>query len=145
MVLLRVGKSCSRNMNNFSGGSMTGLVLLYMGAVLPAFWGFAHLFPTKSVVKGFGEISTDNKRIIAMEWIVEGVSLIYIGLVIAAATFTDPANEVSQAVYGLSIISLLVLAAVSLFTGFRIDFLPFKLCPVVFSVSAVLIFIGGFL
>lgn len=124
---------------------MTGRILLFIGSGLPAFWGFAHLFPTKSVVKGFGEITTDNKLIITMEWIVEGVSLIFIGLVTAAATFIDPTNEVSQAVYGLSIICLLFLTTVSLFTGFRVNFLPFKLCPVIFSVSAVLIFIGGFL
>jgi len=67
-----------------------------MGAVVPALWGFAHLFPTKSVINGFGEITTDNKRIITMEWLVEGVSLIFIGLVTAAATFIDPTNEVSH-------------------------------------------------
>ena len=58
---------------------MVNIVLLYVGAGLTAIWGIAHLFPTSSVVKGFGEISADNKNIITMEWIVEGVSLIFIG------------------------------------------------------------------
>jgi len=42
-------------------------VLLMIGAVLTALRGIAHLFPTTSVVAGFGEISTDNRLIITME------------------------------------------------------------------------------
>ena len=48
---------------------MPNAVLLYIGAILSFLWGVAHLFPTANVVKGFGEISKDNKNIIAMEWI----------------------------------------------------------------------------
>jgi len=114
-----------------------------VGAALTAFWGIAHLFPTKSVVKGFGDISTDNKRVITMEWIVEGVSLIFIGVLVAVVTGIDPVSVVSKAVYILSAIGLLALAVVSLFTGFKINFTPYKLCPFIFTVSAVLIFIGG--
>jgi len=39
-------------------------VLLYSGSAFIFFWGVAHLFPTRSVVSGFGGISIDNKRII---------------------------------------------------------------------------------
>ena len=35
---------------------MKDLVLLYLGSGLTVIWGVAHLFPTKSVVQGFGEI-----------------------------------------------------------------------------------------
>lgn len=119
------------------------IVLLYIGGALTCLWGIAHLFPTKSIVKGFGGISIDNKRIITMEWIVEGVALIFIGLLIAVVTFLDPFGMVSRAVYALSIICLIALAFVSLFTGFRINFLPFRLCPFIFSASAILIYLGG--
>ena len=122
---------------------MADLVFLYLGAALVALWGIAHLFPTKSVVEGFGDISTDNKRIITMEWIVEGVSLFFMGLLVATVTFIDPLSVVSRAVYILSILGLLVLATVSLFTGFKVNLFPYKLCPFMFTVSAVLIFIGG--
>ena len=108
-------------------------------------WGVAHLFPTGSVVKGFGSISTDNQHIIRMEWIVEGVSLIFIGTLIATVTFIDPLAAVSKAVFMLSAIGLFVLAIVSLFTGFKVNFLPYKLCPFIFTVSALLILIGGVL
>jgi hypothetical protein len=124
---------------------MINLIMLYIGAALTALWGIAHLFPTGSVVKGFGAISTDNQNIITMEWIVEGVSLIFIGALIAFVTFIDPLVTVSKAVFMLSAIGLFVLAAVSLFTGFKVNFLPFKLCPFIFSASALLILAGGFI
>ncbi len=124
---------------------MIQLVLLYVGAGLTSFWGIAHLFPTKSVVEGFGEITLDNRRIITMEWIVEGVSLIFMGLLVGAVTFIDPLSAVSKVVYGLSIVGLVALAIVSVFTGFKVNFIPFKLCPFIFTGSAALIFVGGLL
>lgn len=124
---------------------MINLVLLYIGAALTALWGVAHLFPTSSVVKGFGTISADNKNIITMEWIVEGVSLIFIGALVALVTFINPVDSVSTAVYVLAAIGLIVLALVSLFTGFKVKFLPFRLCPFIFTASAILILFGGLL
>ena len=122
---------------------MMDLILLYIGSCLTVIWGVAHLFPTKSVVRGFGEISIDNKRILTMEWITEGLTLIFIGVVVAAVTVIDPSNVVSNAVYLISVIMLLVMALLSLFTGFKVRFLPFKLCPFIFTFSAVVILIGG--
>ena len=122
---------------------MKDLVLLYLGSGLTVIWGVAHLFPTKSVVREFGEISIDNKRIITMEWITEGLALIFIGVLVTVVTVIDPSNVVSTAVYLISAIMLLVMALLSLFTGFKVSFLPFKLCPFIFTASAVLIMIGG--
>ena len=68
---------------------MVNHILLYLGAFFTFVWGVSHLFPTKSVVAGFGQISQDNKRIITMEWIIEGVSLIFIGLLVAVVTWLD--------------------------------------------------------
>ena len=122
---------------------MMDLVMLYLGAALTALWGTAHLFPTRSVVKGFGTISVDSQRIITMEWIIEGVSLIFIGALVASVTFIDPISTVSKAVFLLSATGLVVLASVSLFTGFKVNFLPYKLCPFIFTASALLILVGG--
>ena len=119
------------------------LILLYLGSGLTVIWGVAHLFPTKSVVQGFGEISIDNKRIMTMEWITEGLALIFIGVLVATVTVIDPSNVVSTAVYFVSVVMLLAMALLSLFTGFKVSFLPFKLCPFIFTASAVLIMIGG--
>jgi uncharacterized membrane protein YeiH len=94
-------------------------------------------------VKGFGEISIDNKRIITMEWIIEGVALIFLGLIVAIVTFTDPLSYISKTVFLLDAICLIVFAVISIFTGYRINFIPFKLCPFIFILSAFLILIGG--
>ena len=124
---------------------MNSLVLLYAGAGLTTLWGIAHLMPTKSIVEGFGDISEDNRRIITMEWIVEGVALILIGSLVAAVSVIDPTSAVAKAVYLICSIGLLVLAAVSLFTGFRVRFFPFRLCPFIFILSSILIIVGGLL
>jgi hypothetical protein len=34
------------------------------------------------------------------------------------------------------------MAIVSVFTGFKIHFLPFRLCPLIFTLSAILISVG---
>lgn len=121
---------------------MVNQVLLYAGSALVFIWGVSHLFPTKSVVRGFGDISLDNKRIITMEWIVEGVCLMFIGLVVSCVTYIDYAAAVSKAVYWLSFAMLNALSIISLKTGFKISFLPFKLCPILFTGASVLILLG---
>lgn len=121
---------------------MHNQILLYIGAAITFFWGVAHLFPTASVVKGFGEISTDNKNIITMEWIIEGIALIFIGLIVGGVTFISELNNTSNFVYASSSAVLILLAVVSFFTGFKVNFFPFKLCPFLFTLSAVLIFFG---
>jgi hypothetical protein len=80
-----------------------------------------------------------------MEWIIEGVALIYIGSVNAIVTAIDHTNSISLVIYLSSVVVLIVLAVVSLLTGFKINFLPFRLCPVIFTASAVLISLGGLL
>lgn len=78
-----------------------------------------------------------------MEWIVEGVAMIFIGLLVAAVASIDPESIISKVVYSISIIELVALAIVSVFTGYKINFLPFKLCPFIFIGSAAMIFAGG--
>jgi hypothetical protein len=124
---------------------MLNEVFLYAASVLTALWGIAHLMPTKSVVRGFGELSPDNEHIITMEWILEGVALILIGVLVATVTAVDSTSTVSRSVYVISATGLLVFAVVSFFTGFRVKFLPFRLCPFIFTASSALILFGGFL
>jgi hypothetical protein len=122
---------------------MINQVLLSIASVLTAIWGIAHLFATRGVVQGFGSISQDNTRIITMEWIVEGVALISIAAFVGVVTIIDPHSIAATGVYLVSAISLVVLASVSLFTGFKVHFLPYRLCPFIFGLSAALIVWGG--
>ena len=124
---------------------MVEQILLYLGATLPILWGVAHLFPTRAVVKGFGEISVDNQRIITMEWIVEGVSLIFVGVIVATVTAIDAAAAIARAIYWICFVMLNALSVVSLMTGFKVHLVPFKLCPVIFTTSSILILLGAYL
>ncbi len=124
---------------------MSNHILLYVGSALPLLWGIAHLFPTGSVVEGFGDISLENKRIIMMEWIIEGVALIFIGFLVASVTHLDYTSSISRTIYWLSFAMLNTLSLVSVFTGFRVGFLPFKLCPFIFTTSSILIILGAYL
>ena len=124
---------------------MINQVLLYIASLFLVFWGIAHLFPTKSVVKEFGDISIDNKRIITMEWIIEGIALIFIGVIVASVTYIDHAHVISKTVYRISFLMLSALTVISLFTGARINFLPYKLCPVIFMTASILIILGCYI
>jgi hypothetical protein len=121
---------------------MDSVILSFIGSALTILWGIGHLFPTKNVVKGFGDITEDNKNILVMEWVNEGATLLFIGVLVITVSLVDPLSEVSGYVYILSAIMLIALAVISLFTGFKVNFLPYKLCPVIFTSSAVLIFLG---
>jgi hypothetical protein len=97
------------------------------------------------VFAGFGDLAINNRRIITMEWIVAGVAPISTAAFVAAATAIQPEATVSSAVYAVATGTLIVLAVVSLFTGFKIAFLPFRLCPFIFGTSAALIASGAWL
>lgn len=125
---------------------MANIILILIGAILTTLWGISHLIPTKNVVKDFVDITQDNKYIITMEWIIEGMSLIFIGLLVILITFLGGVgNVVTIYVNIISSIMLFALAMLSLLTGFKVNFIVFKLCPVIFTISGVLILLGCFL
>ena len=120
-------------------------ILLYLAAGLCAFWGTAHIAATKPALSGFGDLTKDNRRILVMEWIVEGVALIFIGLLIAVLTYLDPGHSISKAIFWLIFCTLNTLSIISLFTGFKVNFFMYKLCPLIFTGSSLLILFGGIL
>lgn len=123
---------------------MLNIYLLYIGSVITILWGIGHLFPTKSIVRGFGEIGEDNRKIITMEWIAEGLTLFFIGALVLILSLTyGTGNPAAVLAYRLCAIMLLVLAVLSLFTGARTSVLPMKLCPAVKTAAAILIIIGS--
>ncbi|MFC2129168.1 hypothetical protein ACFLQX_00135 [Bacteroidota bacterium] len=116
--------------------------LLYISGILTLLWGIAHLFPTSGIVRDFGNISSDNMLIITMEWIAEGLTMIFLGVLVIIVTRTDCESKLAKNIYILTVVMLFSMAVLSLFTGFGVDFLPFKICPIIFSISAIFIIIG---
>jgi len=125
---------------------MIGAILLYVGSMVIALWGIAHIIPTRSVVNGFGPISADNRRIITMEWAAEGLALCFIGLLVAAVTLWGGApNAASLVVYRASALMLLVMAIWTAATGANTAIIPIKICPFVKTAVAALFILGSIL
>jgi hypothetical protein len=125
---------------------MMGNLLLYIGSAVIIVWGIAHIVPTRSVVNGFGSILPDNRRIITMEWVAEGLTLCFIGLLVLLITLLAQAESLaSDIVYRVSGIMLLVMAGWTLATGARTLIIPIRICPVVKTIVATLFIVGSFL
>ncbi len=120
-------------------GNKMNDTLIYIGSAIIILWGIAHLVPTKNIVKGFGAISGDNKKVLAMEVIAEGLTLIFLGvlplLVTALGNFQGTAEHI---VYIASAVMLLVMALLTLLTGARTPVIWYKICPAVKTVVAIL-------
>ena len=125
---------------------MANDILLYIGSGIIIFWGIAHIIPTKSIVGGFEAISEDNKKIITMESIAEGLTLCFIGvLVLLVTVFAGSQSQAAFIVYLACAVMLLIMAILTLLTGARTSILPYKICPVVKTVVAVLFLLGSLL
>ena len=123
---------------------MANEILLYIGAGLITAWGIAHLVPTRAIVNGFGDISEDNKKILTMELIAEGLTLCFIGiLVILVTSLADPQSQAAIITYMSSAVMLLIMAFLTLMTGARTPGIPYKICPLVKTIVAVLITFGA--
>ncbi len=113
-------------------------VFIYFGSLLLVVWGIAHIVPTMAVVRGFGPISDDNKKIITMEWVAEGMILCFIGSLATLLTMrvglSDPTAVLALQACG---IMSLVMAVWTLLTGSRTKNIPIKICPIVKTVAAI--------
>lgn len=125
---------------------MINEIMLYIGSIVIIIWGISHIIPTKSVVNGFGSISEDNKRIITMEWVGEGLALSFIGSLVLLITLLGYSqNIVSDIVYRGSSLMLIIMAGWTLATGARTSIIPIKICPIIKTATAILFFLGSIL
>ena len=123
-----------------------GSILLYIAAAILIVWGVAHIVPTRNVVAGFGPLSEDNRINITMEWVAEGLALVFVGLLVLLVTITagpdDPvASLVVWAVAGFCI----VVGAWTFIIGRRSSIAPIRLCPLVLACVVILLILGNLL
>lgn len=116
--------------------------LLLIAASICGLWGLGHIVPTRGVVGGFGELSRDNRRILVMEWLAEGLTLVFLGVLIGAVALWGDGGTTSRLVLRLGAGMLLALAALSAATGARTAILPMRLCPLIKSAAATLVLIA---
>jgi hypothetical protein len=79
-----------------------------------------------------------------MEWIAEGLTLCFIGLLVLLVTlFAGPQNLVSVLVYKVAAWMLVVMAGLTFLTGAKTSITAVKWCPLVKSIVAILFFLGS--
>jgi hypothetical protein len=120
-------------------------VLIYIGSAIIILWGIAHLIPAKNIVKGFGDISADNKKVLAMEILAEGLTLIFLGVLPLLITLANAGDSDAAIVYLTCALMLLAMALLTLLTGARTSVIWYKICPAVKTAAAVLFVLGSVL
>ncbi|MBP7547278.1 MAG: hypothetical protein KA754_04955 [Corallincola sp.] len=104
--------------------------LAYLGSFLLIIWSIIHLVPTRAVLREFGPLDSDNSRQVIMGWLVEGLTLMFVGvMVLLLLIFKEPDNGATFMVIRIVSAYLLILAFVSYLVGNRTNLLPLKASP----------------
>ncbi len=121
-------------------------ILAYVASTLVSLWGVAHAIPTNQVLAGFEPITLHNRRVVLQEWLAEAFTMWSIAAVVVCVTVVGGAGaDASQWVYRATAALLLALAVLTALTGARTPVIWFKICPVLLTVSAVLLLIASVL
>ena len=122
---------------------MTAQVLVYTGSALLALWGAAHLIPTRAVVRGFGEISRDNALVLTMEWVAEGLTHLFVALLVVLVTaFAGVDASGSLVVYRAAAGFLVAIAILTAATGARTPVVWYRVCPFLLT-GVALLYVAG--
>ena len=115
-------------------------LLAYVASAILIAWGSAHLAPTRTVAASFGAISADNRRILVMEWMAEGITHIALGVLVILATAIEGAGDATtKLIYIVSAAVLLTLAGLTAVTGSRTQVIWFRVCPFVLTAAGALL------
>ncbi len=121
-------------------------ILIYIGAAIIILWGIAHVIPIKYIVNGFGVITPDNTKILFMEYIAEGMTLIFLGLLpLLVVVLGDPQSATAHIVFIASAVMLLAMALLTQLTGARTLIVWYTICPVIKTIAAILFILGSVL
>jgi len=118
-------------------------ILIYIGSGIIFVWGLAHLFPTKKIVAGYSELTKDNRLVLIMEWLAEGVTLMFAGVLAGYLVyFYGLDNEAVISGVRWVAVLLIILAVMSFATLFRTSVIPNKMCGFIKTTVAVLLILG---
>ncbi len=122
-------------------------ILGYIAGAVVAGWGVAHAVPTRQVLAGFEPVTTDNRWIIAQEWLAEAFTMWGLAAVVIVATATarGPDSGLLAWIYRVTAGLLIALATLTALTGARTPVVWFKICPVLLAGSAALLLVASIL
>ena len=115
-------------------------VLAYAAGGVLVLWGVAHIAPTRSVASSFGSLSVDNRRVLIMEWVAEGFTHIFVGLLVILMTALEgPFAAGSAVVYRAAAAFFALLVVWTAVTGARTPVIWYRICLVVLTAAAALL------
>jgi hypothetical protein len=143
---VRIAASIHGRQNDWQNVPVTAAdALVYIGGAVLVAWGAAHVIATRSVLSLYGELSTDNRRVWVMEWVAEGFTHIFVGLLLVILTALEGAAAPGSAVVYRSCAAFeLVLVGWTAATGARTPYVWYRICLIVLSVVAGLLLIASF-
>jgi hypothetical protein len=107
-------------------------MLAYAGGLVLVAWGAAHIAPTRAIVVSFQPITTDNRRVLVLEWVAEGFTHIFLGALVILITALG-AQSGEHVVYRAGAAFLLLLVGLTAATGARTPVVWYRICLVVLS------------
>jgi hypothetical protein len=120
-------------------------ILASVAAALVAGWGVAHAVPTRQVLAGFEPVSANNRRVILQEWLAEALTMWGVAAMVIITTAVAGADAgVSAWIYRAAGL-LGALAVLTGLTGARTPVIWFKICPVLVTLSALLLIAASLL
>jgi hypothetical protein len=119
--------------------------LTYSGCALAGIWGLIHVYPSKKLMAYFGKKSWESREILFMEWVLEGITLIFIGiLVFLIQTYGQGPNPATRIVFRSCAAMLSAMATWTLITGAITSYRPLQFSPFITLTSGALIFFGSY-
>lgn len=94
-------------------------------------------------IAGFAPITDDNRRVLLQEWLAEAITMWGTSALLIVVTATGGGAPATVWVYRVSAALLLALALLTGLTGARTQVVWFKICPVLLTLSAVLLLVAS--
>jgi len=111
-------------------------IVPYVSSLVIIVWGFIHITRSRRMVAVHEPSSVENRRILTMAWVAQGLVLIFIGLLVLGVRYIYGGCEFT---YPAAALMLLGVAAWTALTGSRTSDAFLKMSPVVETIVAVLI------
>jgi hypothetical protein len=111
-------------------------IVPYVSSLVIIVWGFIHITRTRRMVTVHEPSSVENRRILTMAWVAQGLTLIFIGLLVLGVRYIYGGCEFT---YPMATLMLLGVAAWTTFTGSRTSDRFLKMSPVVEVIVAALL------
>ena len=123
--------------------SISPLTLNLAAGVLTMILGLAYLVRSGAVIKDFKIILRGLQKVLAMAFVWQGLTLIFLGLLVVVLSLSGQREHIAKLISYLCGGMLLVLGIVTGATGGQSEYILFRIGQFVQVVAAIMIFVGN--